>query len=68
MLKRKGVIAVGIFSVLFGAAWWTNGTIDRHLYLHELQEEEGIQLLQTDTTKVILHEPFKPREYIRIIK
>ncbi|MCM3619035.1 hypothetical protein M3936_15710 [Sutcliffiella horikoshii] len=68
MVKRKAAVALSIFSTLFAGAWWFNAEQKRDYVEHYHNEDSSIVLIgsnQEGNLSVI--QPFKPREYIRIV-
>ncbi|UAL46705.1 hypothetical protein K7887_17805 [Sutcliffiella horikoshii] len=68
MVKRKAAVALSIFSTLFAGAWWLSVEQKRDYVDHYYNGDSSIVLIgsnQQGSSNVI--QPFKPREYIRIV-
>jgi hypothetical protein len=71
----KAFLALFIFGILFGSAWLHNYQVDREEMLYRYyQNYDNVRIakineIDEETREILLHiEPFKPREYIRIIQ
>lgn len=66
MLRKKGLVGLSIFTIMFVTAWWGNGMTERYYHVDPDGEHGGVQLLRVNPEGSIRLEPFKPREYIRV--
>lgn len=62
--KKKGVVAISIFSFLFISGWWLNEINERYFHIQQ-KDDNQINVLQEEQRTIILQEPYRPREYIR---
>jgi hypothetical protein len=67
MVKRKAAVALSIFSTLFAGAWWLNVEQKRDYVEHYHNEDSSIVLIGSNQGNMNVIQPFKPREYIRIV-
>lgn len=65
MLRTKGFVSILIFTVMFSSAWVLNVYNEHNVYINEVHDAEGIQILGEESDSVF-KEPFRPREYIKI--
>jgi|GEM_PF-3750176 len=65
-VKKIGLSLV-LFFILFLGAWFIHFQIDRTKYYTEYPPS-GFKGLGKEETEIQVYEPFKPREYIRMIR
>ncbi|QFT90375.1 hypothetical protein FIU87_17175 [Bacillus sp. THAF10] len=68
MVKRKVAVALSIFSTLFAGAWWLNAEQKVKNMEQYSNNNSSIVLIGSNQQNGIdIVQPFKPREYIRIV-
>lgn len=61
-MKKKAIVAISLFVVLFVTAWWANEWNERRYYIDEQTDTFQMLMIDDDSRS----ERFKPREYIKI--
>lgn len=65
MVKRKAAVAFSIFTTMFASAWWFH---TEQTKVHPAQNPDPtLVLIGNNSGQVTVYEPFKPREYIRVV-
>lgn len=72
LLIMKSFISLFIFITMFFSAWWVDSSSKRTAHLNSIGKEQTIGTNDvkeiTNHNNILLIEPFKPREYIKIYK
>lgn len=61
-MKKKVVVALGVFVMMFIVAWWANEINEKRYYVDEADRQIQLYLFG----EVDQAERFRPREYIKI--
>ncbi|WP_078379233.1 hypothetical protein [Sutcliffiella halmapala] len=71
MTKTKATVALSIFSTLFAGAWWFNTEMKSDFNEQMNNSNSGVVLMNTSQMEgqgsLNVIQPFKPREYIRVV-
>lgn len=68
MVKRKAAVALSIFSSLFAGAWWLHVDTKKD-YTNQMYQsyDPSVVLVGNNQDMYNQIQPFKPREYIRVV-